>query len=399
MRDTFYDLHTHVMSLNHPNLIEFIKRNNLGPMIALLTIPGVDKLFVKLKYKRFLNAMNLLSLMEHSIGDYIKRLEEDIIDSHMYFEGEGFDKMLITPLMMDFGNKYSKKFNPYYSLESKPIIDQTIDLFNGIKYFKEIRPETKLEVYPFLGLTPSHYTYDYLKKHIVDKYFSTIPLVDRRNYFKEHMGSFNGDLDSLGNFSFLGIKVYPPLGFDPWPDDPEERNKVKLIYDVCVEKNIPIMCHCGYSSYTVLDKGEMYKLTNPERWKHVLYREKYRKLKVCFAHFGGEFNYPINDPWRNTIAELAVEFDNIYFDIGARCYNDRHYRNLNKCISKLAVKHEVSKDKLFKRLLFGSDVMMCLLTTKSYKSYLDTFKSTKCLTEKEKVMMCAENPERFLFGD
>jgi hypothetical protein len=39
------------------------------------------------------------------------------------------------------------------------------------------------------------------------------------------------------NYIFAGIKLYPPLGYDPWPAKNEEREKVKLLYHKCLEKN------------------------------------------------------------------------------------------------------------------------------------------------------------------
>lgn len=47
----------------------------------------------------------MLSLMEHSLGDYFCRLEDDILDENgeIWIGNKKFDKIVLTPLMMDFG--------------------------------------------------------------------------------------------------------------------------------------------------------------------------------------------------------------------------------------------------------------------------------------------------------
>lgn len=121
--------------------------------------------------------------------------------------------------------------NIHYDLKSKTIVNQTIDMFNGIHDYKtRLRKNGKPEIYPFLEITQRGDQYDlnYIKTKIFDKYFSDFETVDRREKMINNMGAFDGNIDN-----FSGIKLYPPLGFDPWPDpklDAKEHEKVLLIY-------------------------------------------------------------------------------------------------------------------------------------------------------------------------
>ena len=55
-------------------------------------------------------------------------------------------------------------------------------------------------------------------------------------------------------------------------------------------------------------------------------------------------------------------------------------------------------EKLRSRILFGSDFMINLLATESYKRYVEQFLGTGKLYEEEKSAFCSTNPEGFLFG-
>jgi hypothetical protein len=126
---------------------------------------------------------------------------------------------------------------------------------------------------------------------------------------------------------FSGIKMYPALGY--WPF----ARELKAVYDHCLEKQLPIMSHCvaglvhdrGKKQYETLPicpdvrlEGKKAKhfsihFSNPLAWHCVMEpsllapywniskeeADKYSKLKVCLAHFGGggQWMRYIRDPW------------------------------------------------------------------------------------------------------
>lgn len=103
---------------------------------------------------------------------------------------------------------------------------------------------------------------------------------------------------------FFGVKCYPALGYKP--------SDVRLdpIFQICAEKNIPVLTHCGGETVSTFKKKVRVKdengyhkfkipgkkrddraryLNEPEHWEPVL--EKYNNLKLNFGHFGGDDNW------------------------------------------------------------------------------------------------------------
>jgi hypothetical protein len=124
---------------------------------------------------------------------------------------------------------------------------------------------------------------------------------------------------------FLGVKLYPPMGFRAWnnasrgagdhpfPVDiladtfgeavPSAQEAVRSrelgealdaaldwLYGFCVDHDIPIMAHGGNSVGANRDTGE---LADPYYWRPVL--DRARPPRVMLAHFGG-FDYRSADP-------------------------------------------------------------------------------------------------------
>ncbi len=58
-------------------------------------------------------------------------------------------------------------------------------------------------------------------------------------------------IKTIANNIFAGIKLYPPLGFEPWPNNSEELTKVELLYDTCIKQNIPVIPHCSTGGFLV----------------------------------------------------------------------------------------------------------------------------------------------------
>ena len=105
--------------------------------------------------------------------------------------------------------------------------------------------------------------------------------------------------EAINNFGFIGIKMYPAMGF--YPDCNDARND---IIDANINKNlewlyshlkkwkdedgvvVPITVHCQFSSTQAIDcsMDKAMEFTKVENWKRVI--EDY-DLKINFAHYGG----------------------------------------------------------------------------------------------------------------
>jgi hypothetical protein len=388
---TFYDIHKHAMNLSHPYLLAFIQRFKIDQMLFLGSFAS---LFME---KKITNTKNLLSVMENDIGSYFllieKCLKEEenpmLKDGELKIGGNTYTKIVLTPLMMDFGYKDIKNPDIHYNKPSKkPIVEQVIDVFNGIKAYKN--SSTVFEIYPFLGLNTKNYSKNQIEE-MLDKYFQHYN--GSRDDLYNNMGNFDGDIEHLGSNSFAGIKLYPPLDFDPWPEDPAERAKVEYLYNYCCDKNIPITVHCSEGGFAITDEAHYY--TNPTRWQEVLSR--YTNLKINLAHFGRQNKYLKIFPqkeWLKTIANLILSYDNVYTDFSYRGVDDSYYESLKELLDKTPSEEQ---EKLKNRILFGTDFMISLMDIESYNNYLDIFSKTNFLTGEEKNTFCSINPERFLF--
>ena len=404
----FYDIHCHAMNLSHPSLLAFMRRLNVTKYLFLNSIPVVSSLLSGFIKGKLNPAINLLSVMENEMGNFFLLMEEDLKpflkNEQFQIGGTTYDKIILTPLIMDFGSKDISQYPDIYynELAEKPIVEQVVDLFNGITEFKTESLQKKMEIYPFLGVNTKNYLMERSLHSslpiLLEKYFSDYTcdnLPHRRQNLFENMGTFEGDIDELKGYVFAGIKVYPPLGFDPWPsDNNEELKKVKYLYDFCSSKCIPITTHCSEGGFKVVDQSEAF--TSPERWKPVL--TNFPKLKLNLAHLGkqgkGLWLFP-KTAWQEMILELIAQYDHVYTDFSCCGFNDNYYQSLKELINAQPADR---RNKLKERMLFGSDFMINLLWIDSYRNYLDIFSQSQFFDDDEKDLYCSQNPERFLFG-
>jgi hypothetical protein len=415
----FYDVHCHAFNWSHLNVVLFLKRPEIK---GLLAAGPLVWLYNKVKPDTMRKFRNLLSLMENDIGSYFLLTEYFLINeeppldfkNNMFTIGDlTFKKIVLTPLIMDYGYMNMEQRDIFYNRPPrKPIREQVIDVFNGIKtycenelvlparigsggkddrleYSSDNKDNKLFEIYPFLGLNTKNYEPEQLER-MLKKYFRDYNGCQQSLY--ENMGKFNGDIEGIGSNFFAGIKVYPPLGFDPWPDDSYERKKVEILYDCCTEKCIPITTHCSDGGFKVDKNTDNY--TAPElRWTEVL--KKYPKLKINFGHFGYQSKllwlFP-RTQWRDSIIELMSEYPNVYADFSCISLSDKECKYLEDLLKK----KNSANPELESRILFGSDFLISLIWTNSYNEYLSNFKSTKYL-KSHKENFCSKNPEKFLF--
>jgi hypothetical protein len=414
MDRTFFDIHMHAMDMSHPNLLAFAKR--IWRTVLKLVFSGDFDMFLHAKEENF---FNLLTVMENSIEDYFI-LMEYFLKSKEPVLGAGsairigtreFDTILLTPLIMDFGLKQMKTNTFYNMIMGKPVVGQTVDILNAIRKYCNCEfapkagkdqegttvPRTSrrlFEIYPFLGINTRHYDLDELKE-LLDRCFSGY--TGRRDDLHGRMGTFDGAIERVGSNVFAGIKLYPPLGFDPWPEDESgesgEMEKVKYLYSLCEERHIPVTAHCNDGGFAIDRHSKKY--SNPDKWRQVL--GQFPQLKLNLAHFGNQGKLLFVIPrhgWCETVIDLIHTHDNVYTDISCLAFDDHFYGELNEL---LADGDPVKRDKLPSRILFGSDYMMNLVRARSYNDYLATFIRTKQIADKIKVLLCNENAVRFMF--
>jgi hypothetical protein len=168
---------------------------------------------------------------------------------------------------------------------------------------------------------------------------------DCEDAFQYIMDKSSTSEKSKGPRVFIGIKVYPNLGYKPLD---ERLPALATMYQKCSDNDIPIMTHGSpngafthdrplYYDYdlskktrvTVANnelsslKGEekslyyfMQEYASPHAWEHVL--KKHNKLRLCIAHFGGSDNRPDSTD-KN---EIPLSGWNVTIDQGANSWNE-----------------------------------------------------------------------------
>jgi predicted TIM-barrel fold metal-dependent hydrolase len=135
---------------------------------------------------------------------------------------------------------------------------------------------------------------------------------------------------------FVGVKLYPPLGFKPCDnEDGEVNDRLEGLYRYCVAARngpIPITAHCSWSDGVFSNRAipgiraykEYYRdMAHPSHWEKVLAR--YGNLKLNFAHFGGAGEWEqralggpsaaVDKNWVDTILRLMRGHENVYADL------------------------------------------------------------------------------------
>jgi predicted TIM-barrel fold metal-dependent hydrolase len=230
--------------------------------------------------------------------------------------------------------------------------------------------------------------------------------------------------DAVENRGFLGVKLYPPMGFKPIgnPDDPAKYSKTvqrwverlaaryshpreyefgaKLddaldrLFVYCRTKDIPIMAHCGDSQASFAGAGAD---ATPENWETLLTRQDrdFRALRLNLAHFGGfwckERAHTANsDPysedtrcamsadWTERIIRMVMQrdgggwrFPNLYFDVADLGDISVHPEALKTLHDVLAGYADEERQAIASRILYGTDWFFLALAGKEHVHYVN----------------------------
>ena len=167
----------------------------------------------------------------------------------------------------------------------------------------------------------------------------------------------------------IGIKLYPALGFKPYPAPPQQSIYLEF-YHWCVENDIPLTVHCQAVSFNTRDSLGTDRNGSPEYWIQVLKTEGLQNLRLNFAHFGGGENLPqlinednVMDPNNKThlIIKMLLDYPNTYADLSAFKFSDP---KIGEAFARLLTKDlcgELNGSRsLCDKLLWGSDVPMII---------------------------------------
>ncbi len=189
---------------------------------------------------------------------------------------------------------------------------------------------------------------------------------------------------AVANHGFIGVKLYPPMGYSATENFKHSRfpngvsiepavfgeqldSALEALYEYCESEEVPILTHCADSNETEEDFG---KRADPKYWEMVA--EQHRNLRVCLGHFGGLGTLSHQNGWAWHVGRLLNDqTKNVYADIS-------HYTKIldddgrEKTIDNLRVlfsKYPNAMD----RILFGTDWIM-LARVKNNERFLIEFR-------------------------
>jgi predicted TIM-barrel fold metal-dependent hydrolase len=397
----FTDIHCHLFNIEdipfHATLRRKVRPSDtLKLFVASLGLGNVDK------YRNF------ILFFEQPVQANLSAFLDDLRNT---LPGQ---KLLLIPLVMDFFD-----LNP----ATKPVAVQMSHLREGIAKCNSLLGNDR--VLPFLGYDLRHFrtgSFEDFKR--LWEEVGGITAIERRK-----------SPESLKNGDVIGIKFYPPIGFNPDPSkerNAEARKRYQEFYRWCTDFQIPITVHCQYPSYSMHSSERVRYHTHPLNWEKVLKRQGLEKLRINFAHAGGwhdlaawqhtgkklsadiESRKPeyATGTWAPIIVSLLKTYPNTYADLSAFNFAST---GACKALKKLLERDEQGKfgsgHFLRKKLLWGSDVPM-IISEKvynqngkaSYRYLYERFIRTisACAIDKPEEAirdMTENNPAAFIFPE
>ena len=411
----FFDQHFHVMNIEHPNLLSFFASLDSG-IPDLITSGAFSPSYIFTAKNRRGSLMldritNTLTTFEQPIGHTLAMMEDDLMgkfpsleeesprpeqpyirDGKMHMRGRSYDKLAMSPLLMDFSSTDISKESLYYPpKKAKKILKYAEDTLAGFDWYRKTHPDGLFEFYPFIGITPPAHSIAFIEE-LLETYVVTDH--SRKSQFKK------------GKQKFYGIKFYPPLGYNPWPSDQKEMEKVTLIYEFCTKHDIPIMTHCDDQGFRGVPPKDAWRFTAPSAYKPVL--EKYPTLRIDFAHYGWQYNPLHKNPiafisaaankvpdsqWFYDVVDLMHCYPNIYADFSFSGTNSDFYVLLHNFIQGLD--DDEKGETVLQRSIFGSDFNVNLLKVESYNSYFRIFEQSP-FSDDEIHRFVHTNPMRYM---
>ena len=193
--------------------------------------------------------------------------------------------------------------------------------------------------------------------------------------------------DALANRGFVGVKLYPSLGFEVG------EPAMMAVYQYCLEQDVPILQHCSHGGFYASEDCKDY--SNPAHWSSILDGDL-AALRLCFAHFDGWKSLGTADglggeSWGSGILDLIRDKPNVFVDISNHTSMMGDPRKEGPYFDAL---HELLRDERLKeRVLFGTDSWIMRLNT-SERAFWEYFRQHLSAEEFDQIAGIA--PRAFL---
>ena len=407
-KEYFFDCHCHTMTLGHLDITAFLGNllKNADWEVLLGIVGSSTKSSDKRISSHVKNILNLLTLMQNDLIGIFNIMEDDLKgefggeslmnENGLQMNGRTYHKLVLTPLLMDFKSTPGAKSLTYYHPPRKDLRTVINEYSFAIKQYNKERPNGLLHIFPFLGINPAAYTQKDLETIINDSFrFYSIKRITHSVRGSGLLTRLAGHISP--NKMFAGIKLYPPMGCDPWPEDKAERRKVEFLYSYAQGASIPITTHCNDGGFVTIDYKQAINNTDPVKWERVL--KSYPDLGLNFAHAGvsTSLQFPTlfgkkEKSWTERIFHLMDRYEHIYADFSFNGISPRFYRKFSQQLSILA---KAGRTKYRDRILFGTDFMINLMGIRSYRDYFDIYQVAE-LDSELKHRFASINPLLFL---
>lgn len=167
--------------------------------------------------------------------------------------------------------------------------------------------------------------------------------------------------DAIEHQGFVGVKLYPSLGFEVG------ESAMMAVYEYCLKQDVPILQHCSHGGFYASEENKDY--SNPDHWTSILNGDL-AALRLCFAHFDGWKSLGTTDglsggSWGHAILDLIRSRPNVFVDISNHTGMMGDPEKEEPYFSTL---HELLRDEdVKKRVLFGTDSWIMRLNTSELK--------------------------------
>lgn len=170
--------------------------------------------------------------------------------------------------------------------------------------------------------------------------------------------------EAIRDHGFVGVKVYPPMGFLPlggnpkingdfkFPDGEDVRKRMAALFALCEKYGVSVMSH---TSHSMGRDPQHNALPGPVNWGAVA--KAFPKLSIHAAHFGGN-HYAGSDHWPDEFVALMGrdEGKNVYADLAYRTELMRTGDDYDR--ARTLVSGPLSKsgaELTYRRLMYGTD--------------------------------------------
>ena len=371
-----YDCHLHLLPLSHVCLSAYLDYSFHNPVSETYAQLTAHDYVMRGILQRQGNVQSLVAVMEHDASNQISIYENDLkglydknansllsekgLEININGKDISYDKLVLCSQIMDFNLKGSDKLA--YPLPEHDIVKQANEILEGIEKYHKNNPNSKVEVLPFFGINPLNYDEDKIQE-ILENCFDDNKLKIGNLRFGKTVRKF------------VGIKVYPPMGFDPYPSDAKLRAKNEVLFSFCEKNAIPIVTHCDDQGFRMVQLENSFDYTSPERWLKVL--KEHPNLYLDFAHFGTQYYHatPIQQlashiyhevSWRKLILNAMKEYPHVYADLSFGGVDSDMWKEVQEIVTKAT---DSEKEIYSKRLLFGTDWPLSLSKIESALEY------------------------------